>query len=674
MIFSQTTATTKIKALDKKIRIVAGGTSASKSISILLYLIGMAQSDTNPTLTSIISESTPHLKRGVMRDFKNIMLGHGYWKDDRWNATDSIYTFETNSKVEFFSADQSDKLRGARRDRCFVNEANNVTLDAFDQLEVRTKDFIFLDYNPTSEFWVYTDVLHQRKDVDFITLTYLDNEALSEEIVKSIESRRERKGWWKCYGLGQLGEVEGKIYKNWQIIDEIPHEARLERRGLDFGFSCLKGDTIIETRTGGKRIDKIRVGDEVLTRNGYKKVNRFLDKGLKEVYSLDFGLKTPIIMTSDHRVYTQDGWKESCQLLSNETICVLEKNLKEEYVQKNVQISYQPIKEKQKVYDLTIDGEHEFFANGVLVHNCDPTVIVDIYKYNGGFIIDEITYQKGLSNKQIADIIINQENNALCVADSAEPKSIDEIRSYGVNIIGATKGAGSVMQGIQYVQDQRISVTKRSVNTIKCYRNYLWKTDREGRVINIPEHTFSDPMDCLIKGTKIKTQYCDVSIENIKRGDLVFTRKGYQMVLDSWLVKKDAQVYEITLSNGSTLTGTENHRIWTNAGWTFLTDIRYGDTLCIWKQKEDITAKIISSTQEQDFAHATVLKVKKIKELQEVYDITVKDHNEYFANGILVHNSIRYGLSAYKEPKKNAGRVAARQYYRNINNNNYIHR
>jgi len=141
------------------------------------------------------------------------MQEHHYWKDSLWNATDMIYTFETGSQIEFFSSDNGDKLRGARRDRLFINEANNVTKDAFDQLEVRTKEFVFLDWNPTNEFWFYTDIKDKRDDVDFITLTYKDNEALSPEIVKAIEQRKGNKQWWKVYGLGELGEVEGKIYK-----------------------------------------------------------------------------------------------------------------------------------------------------------------------------------------------------------------------------------------------------------------------------------------------------------------------------------------------------------------------------------------------------------------------------------------------------------------------------
>ena len=164
MEYKITKATKKIAGMKARIRAVQGGTSSSKTISILLYLVHRAQTDKTPTLTSVISESVPHLKRGAIRDFKNIMMGHGYWQDSQWNATDAIYTFPHNkSQIEFFSADNSDKLRGGRRQRLFINEANNVTLDAFDQTESRTtEDIIFLDWNPTNEFWFYTDVKPKR--------------------------------------------------------------------------------------------------------------------------------------------------------------------------------------------------------------------------------------------------------------------------------------------------------------------------------------------------------------------------------------------------------------------------------------------------------------------------------------------------------------------------------
>lgn len=358
-----TTGLKKLLQLKKRIKGVAGGTSATKTISIIQILIDKAQRDKAPTLTSITSESLPHLKRGAMRDFLDIMDTQKYFIPDRWNKSDFTYTFETGSKIEFFSLDMPHKVRGPRRDRLFINEANNIPYETFDQLEIRTKEEIWLDWNPTNEFWFYTEV-KQRDDVDFIILTYKDNEGLDQSIIDSIERRKDNKNWWLVYGLGQLGEVEGKIYKDWKIVDDIPHEARLERYGLDFGFSS------------------------------------------------------------------------------------------------------------------------------------DPSAIIAVYYYNGGYILDEITYQKGLSNKSLADIFLNQPR-ALVIADSAEPKSIDEIRSYGVNILPASKGAGSVNQGIQWVQSQRISMTKRSLNLIKAYRNYMFRVDKDGRVTNQPDDTIHEWSNCM---------------------------------------------------------------------------------------------------------------------------------------------------------------------------------
>lgn len=366
-MYTQTTATLKLSRLRKRIRGVSGGTSASKTISILLLLLDYAQ--THPgEMISVVSETFPHLKRGAMRDFENIMKEHNYWNEANWNATDKIYTFGT-TKLEFFSADQSDKVRGPRRDVLFINEANNIPYATYEQLEIRTKKIIWLDWNPVSAFWWYEDEnggpgVKDTEDADFIILTYLDNEALDPAIVKSIEAKKEKKNFWKVFGLGQLGESEGRIYTGWAVIDEIPHEARLVRYGLDFGYTN------------------------------------------------------------------------------------------------------------------------------------DPSSVVAVYRYNGGFIIDEILYQRGLSNKQIADVIINNPR-ALIIGDSAEPKSIDEIGSYGLSILPTTKGPGSILQGIQYVQDQRISVTKRSVHTIKEYRNYLWQTDKDGTIINEPEDIWNHSMDAI---------------------------------------------------------------------------------------------------------------------------------------------------------------------------------
>lgn len=124
----------------------------------------------------------------------------------------------------------------------------------------------------------------------------------------------------------------------------------------------------------------------------------------------------------------------------------------------------------------------------------DPTAIVDVYKYNGGYVLDERIFRKGMSNKQIADVLLGFDES-LVVADSAEPKSNDEIKMYGINIVGSQKGQGSVNQGIQLIQGLQISVTKRSINLIKEYYNYLWMTDKDGKIINVPEPGYDHCMD-----------------------------------------------------------------------------------------------------------------------------------------------------------------------------------
>ena len=167
MIYKPTTALKKIAALTKRLRVIQGGSSAGKTIAILLLLINRCQTESGLTV-SVVSETIPHLKRGSIRDFLNIMEGHNYFKEDRWNKTDFIYTFETGSKLEFFSADSPDRVRGPRRNVLFINEANNVSFETYTQLAIRTDGEIFLDYNPVSEFWAHTEI---NIDHDFLILT-----------------------------------------------------------------------------------------------------------------------------------------------------------------------------------------------------------------------------------------------------------------------------------------------------------------------------------------------------------------------------------------------------------------------------------------------------------------------------------------------------------------------
>lgn len=356
--FQPVTSMEKIFGMKGRIRAVAGGTSASKTISILVWLIDYCQrNQQREKLCTVVSESYPHLEGGAMLDFEMIMKDRGYWEDDRWHGTKHTYTFETGNKIEFKSIDSYGKAHGPRRDVLFINECNNLEYKVADQLITRTREIVWLDWNPSEEFWFYTEMQPNRKDIDFLTVTYLDNEALDKVTVDEIEAHKHNKSWWTVYGLGQLGEVEGRIYTGWNLgLEEIPQNARLERRGLDFGYSV------------------------------------------------------------------------------------------------------------------------------------DPASIVDVYYYDGGYILDERLYAVGQSNRRLAQFLQNlEQQQTLVIADSAEPKSIDELREYGVSVIGANKGPGSVNQGIQYVQDQRITVTKRSINLIKEYRKYFWKTDKDGNILTIPE-------------------------------------------------------------------------------------------------------------------------------------------------------------------------------------------
>ncbi len=370
MEFIITTALKKLLRLKKRIKVVRGGTSASKTFSILPILVDRAIKTPNLEI-SVVSESIPHLRRGALKDFLKIMMSLGRYNDSQFNKSTLKYTFGNNSYIEFFSVDQPDKLRGARRNVLYVNECNNVDFDSYYQLAIRTSGEIWLDYNPSSTFCVDLEIIGS-DDVDFITLTYLDNEALPETIIKEIESAKEKAktssywaNWWQVYGLGQTGSLEGVCIPDWQEIDSLPEEARLLCYGMDWGYSN------------------------------------------------------------------------------------------------------------------------------------DPTSLIAMYKYNDGYVFDELVYKKGLLNSDISNTFKSLNVNDIVYADSAEPKSIAELNSYGHNVLPVSKGRDSIVYGINLINQNKVYVTKRSKNLINELRNYIWMTDKSGMKLNKPIDAYNHAIDAM---------------------------------------------------------------------------------------------------------------------------------------------------------------------------------
>ena len=210
-----------------------GGTSSSKTISILQLLILIAKHAKTPLLISVVSESMPHQKKGCLRDFKNI-LGEAY-DEKSHNKTENVYTFPSGGAIEFFGADESGKVHGPRRDILFINEANNVPWDTARALDIRTRLFTLCDWNPVGEFWAHERWKGQPEN-EYIHSTYLDALwVLPPEVVANIESNRNDPNWWNIYGLGKVGKVEGLVYSVFEQADELPEGDRVI--GLDFGFA-----------------------------------------------------------------------------------------------------------------------------------------------------------------------------------------------------------------------------------------------------------------------------------------------------------------------------------------------------------------------------------------------------------------------------------------------------
>jgi len=364
-----TTSIQKIRKIKERKKVIQGGSSSGKTYAILTILIDYAIRNAGTSI-SVVSESMPHLRRGALRDFLNIMKSTNRFFDERFNKSSLTYTFYNDSYIEFFSADSPDKLKGARRNVLYINECNNISYEAYQQLSIRTTDDIYLDYNPDRTFWAITDVSNE-PDAKRIVLNYKDNEALPQNVIEQFEINKKKaetseywKNWCRVYIDGLVGSLEGVVFNNWSEIDRIPEEARLIGVGIDFGFTN------------------------------------------------------------------------------------------------------------------------------------DPTAAVAVYKFNDEIILDEVLYRTGLTTADI-DKLLDINKSVEIWADSAEPRTIQELKNRGWRIFGAKKGKDSILYGINLIQEYNLLVTSRSENLINELQNYQWLKDREGNKINVPIDAFNHAIDAI---------------------------------------------------------------------------------------------------------------------------------------------------------------------------------
>ena len=354
-----------LKRSDKKIVVEQGGTRSGKTYNILLWVIFYYSTrETNKTIT-ICRKTFPSLRASVMRDFFEILRTNDLYNESYHNRSSHEYYLNGNL-VEFISLDQPQKIRGRKRNLLYINEANELTFEDWQQLIMRTEDRAILDYNPSDAFhWIY-DKLLTRDDVTYIQSTYLDNPFLDASIVEEIERLQHTDNdYWRIYGLGERGMSRATIFQYGQA--EIPTDATLLCHGMDFGYTN------------------------------------------------------------------------------------------------------------------------------------DPTALVAVYKSGDNLYVDELIYRTGMTNPDISNVLnsLGLDRRTEVFADSAEPKSIEELHRMGWNVKPTQKGADSVIVGIDVLKWHKLFVTPRSSNLIKELQNYKWVEDKNGNLLNKPIDAFNHAIDAL---------------------------------------------------------------------------------------------------------------------------------------------------------------------------------
>jgi len=350
---------------NKRIVIEQGGTRSGKTYNILMWIIFKFTTENVGLTITICRKTYPALRASCMRDFFDILKTYDLYKEELHNKSNSEY-FLNGNLVEFISLDQPQKLRGRKRDLLYINEANEITFEDWQQLIFRTIGRVIMDYNPSDEFHFIFDKIIPRDDVDFFITNYLDNPFLNEDTIKEIERLKHiDDNYWKIYGLGEIGTKKSIIFRFNDCFD-IPETATFLSYGMDFGFTN------------------------------------------------------------------------------------------------------------------------------------DPTTIVGIWKQGDDLYLKEFLFKTGLTNRDIDTYLKQFEiGRREIFADSAEPKSIEELYRMGWNVKPATKGQGSINIGIDMMKRYRLNITRDSLNMIKEFKNYKWAEDKNGVVLNTPVDAFNHTIDAV---------------------------------------------------------------------------------------------------------------------------------------------------------------------------------
>lgn len=346
-----------------------GGTSASKTFSILQLLTHIASK--YPKQIDIVGLTVPHLKAGVLNDMPHVFKGFGLDFHLGYNSTDKYYRHASGGVQNFLAVDKLGKAHGGRRDILYINEANHHIYAIVEQLMIRTRDVVFIDYNPTNEFWVHEKILNNPAERDkalLIKSNYRDNEYLEQSIVEALEAKRGdgTSNFWRVYGLGELGIAEGLIFENFEQGEFDIYRFEKYINGIDWGF---KPDPFAFVRCA----------------------------------------------------------------IENDTL----------------------------------------------------------------YVCEEI-YQRGLLNKDSAEMVKRIVRNESVWCDSAEPKSVQEYVSLGVNAIAAKKGPGSIESGIKKIQSFRnVIIHKNCPNVWAEFKNYQRKRDKNNNELPEPASGFDHAIDAI---------------------------------------------------------------------------------------------------------------------------------------------------------------------------------